>query len=228
MLKTSIKNVAVPAPTRRRKPSARTLLIGLCVLVALASVTTWVATRTRVVDLAGDNQMNRSGVYNEWAKGAVIVLVRHAERCDRSSNPCLDDPSGITIAGSQEAKNVGDGLETLGLGNAKLLSSPEVRTRQTAHFMFGKAIDTEEWIQECDQTFTESTLAHKTPNQNLVLVTHSGCIDHLERQLKVSGGERSSEYASALFISVGANGKPRILGQMNAHEWGKLLASTRN
>lgn len=229
MLHNAIENTVLTVPARRRRlPRTSTLLIGLCVLAALASVTTWVATRTQVVDLGSNNQMHRSGVYSEWAKGAVIVLVRHAERCDRSSSPCLNDPTGITVAGSQAAQGVGDGLQKLGLGNAKLVSSPEVRTQQTAHFMFGKAIDTEDWAQQCDKDFAKSTLAHKRADQNLVLVTHSGCIDHFERQLNVPGGERSSSYASALFVSVGANGKPRILGQMNAPEWQQLLANTRN
>lgn len=229
MFNSSIEKVVLATPNRRRNlPSARSVLIGLCLLGALASITTWVATRTQVVDLGSDNQLDRSGVYSEWAKGAVIVLVRHAERCDRSRSPCLNDPAGITTAGSQAAEGVGDGLQTLGLGNARLLSSPEVRTRQTAHFMFGKAIATEEWVEQCDKNFTAAAVAHKRPDQNLVLVTHSGCIDQLERQLNVPGGERSSAYASALFVSVGANGKPRILGQMNAPEWQKLLANTRN
>ena len=62
---------------------------------------------------------------------------------------------------------------------------------------------------------------------NLVLVTHSGCIDHVERQLKVPGGERSSEYASALFVSMNSDGKARILGQLNANEWRNVVANTR-
>jgi hypothetical protein len=49
----------------------------------------------------------------------------------------------------------------------------------------------------------------------------------MERQLKVPGGQRSSDYANALFVSVAANGKARILGQMNASEWQKILNSTR-
>ena len=36
-------------------------------------------------------------VAQEWAKGNVIALVRHAERCDRSSLPCLGPLDGITV-----------------------------------------------------------------------------------------------------------------------------------
>lgn len=227
MLPGTTRNTVLSALKRQRLPAIRTMLIGLCVMLALATLTTWAATRTRIVDLGSDIQMHSSGVYSEWSKGAVIVLIRHAERCDRSSNTCLGDPTGITVAGSQAATDVGHGLQHLGLDSAKVLSSPQVRTRQTAHFIFGKAISSEEWVQQCDQDFAKTALAHKAPKHNLVLVTHSGCIDHMERQLKVPGGQRSSDYASALFVSVAANGKARILGQMNASEWQKILNSTR-
>ena len=226
MLQGTIANTAPPTGRKRfRQISGKAVIVSLCALLAIAVLTTWFSTRTRIVDLGSDNQMHSSGVYTDWAKGAVIVLVRHAERCDRSHNPCLDDPSGITLDGSQAASDVGHGIQRLGLDNAQVLSSPEVRTQQTAHFMFGKAIASEDWLKQCDKGFADAAFKHKRADHNLVLVTHSGCIDHLERQLNVPGGERSSAYASALFVSMGSNGKARILGQMNANEWRKLVAS---
>ncbi|MFK0089044.1 histidine phosphatase family protein [Pseudomonas sp. NPDC090755] len=227
MLPSEAHTTTPPTPERRRQLTGKTKLIGLCILLALASLTTWASTKTRIVDLSSDTQMHSRGVYKAWAKGSVIVLIRHAERCDRSTTPCLGDPTGITVAGSQAARDVGNGLLQLGLNDADVFSSPAVRTRQTAHFIFGKAIGTQDWVQACDEDFASTALAHKAPAHNLVLVTHSGCIDHMERQLNVPGALRSAEYASALFISVAANGKPRILGQMNASEWQKLVDSTR-
>lgn len=35
----------------------------------------------------------------------VVVLFRHAERCDRSTNQCLSDKTGITVKGTQDALN---------------------------------------------------------------------------------------------------------------------------
>ena len=179
------------------------------------------------MSLGSEQQMLDSGVYADWTRGKVIVLIRHAERCDRSDNPCLGDPSGITIEGSQAAIAVGNGLQGLGLDNAEVLTSPEYRTRQTAHFIFGKEVASRDWIGECDRDFARTALHSKQPGVNLVLVTHSGCIDHVERQLKVPGGERSSEYASALFVSMNSDGKARILGQLNANEWRNVVANTR-
>jgi len=226
MLQGAIDNPAIHArPKRRRLPSYKVLVPGLCALLLLAALAAWLSTRTHVMSLGSEQQMLSSGVYAEWAKGKVIVLIRHAERCDRSSNACLDDPTGITIEGSQAAGEVGSGLQRLGLENAEVLSSPEVRTQQTAHFIFGKAIATQDWIGQCDHDFPKAAFNSKRPDYNLVLVTHSGCIDHVERQLKVPGNERGAGYASALFVSMDKQGKARILGQMNANEWRKVVAS---
>lgn len=208
---------------RRRRLSTSTLAVVASVLVMLVAFSTWYATRTRVMDLRSEHQLNSSGLYAEWAKGDLIVLIRHAERCDRSDNACVGDPAGITVAGSQAATQVGKGIAQLGLQNAEVLSSPEVRTQQTAHFLFGKAIATQDWLGQCDGDFAKAAFTHKEAGYNLFLVTHSGCIDRVERQLNVPGGERSSEYASALFVSMGSNGKARILGQMNAEQWQKLV-----
>lgn len=179
------------------------------------------------MNLSSDTQLRDNGVYADWAKGEIILLVRHAERCDRSANPCLDDSSGITRAGSQAAALVGSGVQHLGLARTDVLSSPEVRTRQTAHFMFGTLPRSEDWVQQCTPGFTSQAMAHKAADRNLVLVTHSGCIDQLERQLGVRAGERSSAYTEAVFVSVGDNGKPRILGRMNAPQWRQLLATVQ-
>jgi phosphohistidine phosphatase SixA len=212
----------LPRPKRRKLPAVWLL----AVLLAVAALGLWHVFSTHVANLGSSQLMSENGVYRAWNSGNVIVLVRHAERCDRSNHACLGDPAGITVDGSQAAAAVGDGLRGLGLANADILSSPEVRTQQTASFVFGKAIETQEWLARCDSTFANAALAHKRDGHNLVLVTHSGCIDHLERQLRVAGGERVAGYASALFISKDSNGKAHLLGQLNANQWQTLNSST--
>lgn len=222
-----VQPAPIPGRLRRRRltPSNR-VFASLCAVAALAFLSLWLVRGVAIVDLGSESQMRSSGVYADWAKGEVIVLVRHAERCDRSPHPCLGDPQGITRAGSQAAAQVGEGVQHLGLQRTDVLASPRVRTQQTAHFMFGTLATSEDWLQQCNHDFADHVLARKAAERNLVLVTHSGCIDQLERQLNVPGGQRSSNYAQAVFVSLGANGKPRILGQMNACEWRKLLART--
>ncbi len=210
---------------RKRRLSRKALgaALGLCMVVA--ALTTWLATRTHIVDLGNERQLIDSGLLQDWAEGAVIVMIRHAERCDSAPGPCLDDGTGITVAGSEAAMRVGEGLHTLGLESADLLSSPKLRTRQTAHFILGQAVESEDWLESCDRTFASEALARKRAGHNLVLVTHNGCIDHFQREQGVPGGERESGYASALFVSVDANGKTRILGRLNEPDWRRVLAS---
>ena len=61
-------------------------------------------------------------------------------------------------------------LHRLGLRNADVWASREVRTQQTAQFMFGKAIATQGWLNQCDHTFASNAFAHKQPGRNLVLL----------------------------------------------------------
>ncbi|MFJ4064306.1 histidine phosphatase family protein [Pseudomonas sp. NPDC089996] len=211
-----------PRLKRRKLPAAWLLAV---LLVATASGL-WHVLRTHVSNLGSAQLMSEHGVYSAWNRDEVIVLVRHAERCDRSRQACLGDPSGITVNGSHAAAAVGDGIRRLGLADADFLSSPEVRTQQTASFVFGKAIETQDWLARCDSTFANAALAHKREGHNLVLVTHSGCIDHLERQLGVADGERVAGYTSALFVSKDSNGKAHLLGQLNANQWQTLNSST--
>jgi phosphohistidine phosphatase SixA len=101
--------------------------------------------------------------------------------------PCLDDPTGITVAGSEAAGRVGQGLRQLGLAGADVFSSPKLRTRQTAHFLLGQDAATQDWLETCDKQFADEALARKRSGHNLVLVTHNGCIDHFARQQRVAG-----------------------------------------
>ncbi|WP_194792298.1 histidine phosphatase family protein [Pseudomonas sp. UFMG81] len=221
----TLNTPALPAsPRRRRSRSVIGAAFGL--FVALAGAGTWLATRTHIVDLGNERQLSESGLLQQWQDGAVLVMIRHAERCDSAPGPCLGDPTGITVSGSEAAGRVGLGLQQLGLAGADAFSSPKLRTRQTAHFLLGQDTTSQDWLETCDKQFADQALARKRPGHNLVLVTHNGCIDHFARQQHVPGGERESGYASALFVSVNAQGKARILGRMNEPDWQRVLASS--
>ncbi|MBF8722874.1 histidine phosphatase family protein [Pseudomonas guariconensis] len=221
----TLENPAVHLPPKRRRHSYKAQIAVVGLLLVLAALTAWLSTRTHIVDLATEQQLSDSGLLQDWAEGAVIVMIRHAERCDSAPGPCLDDPSGITVSGSQAATRVGQGLHELSLDTADLYSSPKLRTRQTAHFILGQPVPNASWLERCDSRFAEEAIARKRPGHNLVLVTHNGCIDHFQRSLNVPGGERESGYASALFVSVASNGKARILGRLNEPDWQRVLAT---
>ncbi|MFV3406769.1 histidine phosphatase family protein [Pseudomonas sp. NY15463] len=226
MFSNTLDNLARQARPQRRRTSRRMRSVALGVLIVLAALAVWLATRTHIVDLGNEQQLSKSGLLQAWKDGAVLVMIRHAERCDSAPGPCLGDKSGITVAGSEAAARVGLGLQRLGVAETDVFSSPRLRTRQTAHFLLGQEAASQDWLKTCDPQFATEALAHKRPGHNLVLVTHNGCIDFFQRQQRVPGGERASDYASALFVSVDGNGKARILGRMNEPQWQRVLAST--
>jgi phosphohistidine phosphatase SixA len=188
----------------------------------LGAVTLWFLMATPVMDLGAGDNMIKSELKETWMQGSIVVLIRHAERCDRSANPCLGDAEGITVNGSNAAIAVGTGLRQLGLDKARLIASPTIRTRQTADLISGGTVATQEWVSECDSAFKDAVIAHKSPNENLILITHSGCIDHFERQMGVRAGDRSSAYTQTLFVKMDGKHEPRILGSLNAAQWKEL------
>ncbi|AYG44973.1 histidine phosphatase family protein [Pseudomonas sp. Leaf58] len=208
-----------------RQPSRSMLVTALCMLLALVVTAAWAHSCTAVPTLGPPNFLQSSGLYADWSNGSVIVVLRHAERCDRSGGACLGDPTGITVAGSQVAADVGRGLQRLGLEKTDVWASPEVRTQQTAHALFGKTIATQNWLNQCDDQFAKNAFALKRSGHNLLLVSHSGCMEQLELALEVPSSAISNNYASALFITLGSDGKAKLLGQMAASEWHTLVAA---
>jgi len=156
-----------------------------------------------------------------WQAGDVVALVRHVERCDRSTNPCLGPADGITQSGKDSAVSVGRGFAQLGLQKAQVFSSPLTRTVQTDQYMFGHEVVTQEWLEVCGPTLRDDVIAHKNAHQNLVLVTHSGCVSDFEKQ---TGYPRAAtaEYGSALLVRVDAQGQLKVLGILNADAWARI------
>ncbi|MFJ3483070.1 histidine phosphatase family protein [Pseudomonas sp. NPDC090202] len=173
------------------------------------------------VDLSRGDAMDSAGLYARWSAGDVIVVVRHAERCDRSSNQCLGPADGITQYGSRVSADVGSSLGALGLEQTDVITSPATRTAQTAFYMFGHAVQTQDWLYDCEKFDMNQIAAHKTSHHNLVLVTHSGCIGQLEKQQGYPHSDMS-EYDSALFIAPDAQGHLRILGKLNPESWKQI------
>ena len=215
-------------PVIRLPAFQRLYLILAVVIVAGAAVAGWFFTATQVVDLSAPGNLMKSGLRDSWIRGDVVVMIRHAERCDRSRNLCLDSADGITVEGSRSAIAVGAGLRELGLERASLIASPLTRTRQTADFIAGHSVPTQEWASECNKDFKDAVVAHKPEGENLVLITHSGCIDHFARKMGVSAGERSSAYAEAFFVRIDGSGKAELLGSLIAGRWNALTGERFN
>ncbi|MBJ9973972.1 histidine phosphatase family protein [Pseudomonas sp. S75] len=200
----------------------RWLLAGL----ASIALTLWVYYNywpRSPANLAEADNMISTQVLDFWTRGEMIVLVRHGERCDSSSNPCLGPSDGITVVGSSVSKAVGQWFARLGLDSTDVLASPTTRTVQTAQAMFGPGTNAQHWLHDCDQTLIDQAITHKKDQRNLVLVTHSGCISQIET---LHGYPRApkSEYASALFVAIDGDGTATLRGLLNPEDWPKLPA----
>jgi phosphohistidine phosphatase SixA len=173
---------------------------------------------TAVPDLAHGNVAGIKAVTSSWAKGDMIVLVRHVERCDRSSALCLGPADGITDRAREVAVAIGARFEQLGLAHTDIYNSPMTRTAQTAGYMFSKVSSGDGWLYNCKGSMLRDVLAHKVAGRNLVLVTHSECMDELEQELKMA--TPTLGYGASLFVSTDTlNGAPKMLGMIEASDW---------
>lgn len=174
-----------------------------------------------IVDLAHSAD-GRQALATGWAKGDMIVLVRHVERCDHSKAVCLDGADGITERAQDVAVGLGRQFQALGLNKADIYSSPVTRAAQTSIFMFGRASSGQDWLFNCRGTLLRDALQHKVAGRNLILVTHSECMASLEHSLKLPNPTLG--YGASLFITAGAPSvSPRVLGFVEASDWRRVL-----
>ncbi len=192
-------------------------MAALC--LAVTGVVLWPTTPP---DLAVGKRLQTSGVLAAWHKGDLIVLVRHEERCDRSSNQCQGPEDGLTLPGSQSSAALGQAFKALGMDNSDVLVSPTTRTAQTSRFMFGTTRLSTGTLAICGHTMSEEILTRKTAGRNLLLITHSACISDFERSLGYPHAD-ATEYGSSLFVEVTASGTLKALGIMHARDWTSAL-----
>jgi phosphohistidine phosphatase SixA len=186
-------------------------------LLLVIPLTVWLLRPAAVPDLAHGNIAGARALATGWARGDMIVLVRHVERCDHSTAACLSGNDGITERSRSVAVNVGAQFERLGLGKADIYNSPMMRTAQTAGYMFNKVGVGEDWLISCRGSMLRDALAHKVAGRNLILVTHSECMAQLEKDLKLPTATLG--YGASLFISAEKTQAPRMLGFIEASDW---------
>ncbi|NUT78214.1 histidine phosphatase family protein [Pseudomonas sp. C1C7] len=191
-------------------------VIVACALLVIP-LTLFLLRPAAVPDLAHGNVAGARALQAGWAKGDLIVLVRHVERCDHSPAPCLSGDDGITDRSRAVAVAVGAQFERLGLGRVDIYNSPMMRTSQTASYMFNKVDTGDEWLINCKGTMLRDALAHKVAGRNLILVTHSECMSQIERDLKLPSSTLG--YGASLFITAESLKAPRMLGFIEASDW---------
>ncbi|MCJ8207313.1 histidine phosphatase family protein [Pseudomonas sp. RGM2987] len=201
----------------RRLARYRNAAVVLASTLLAIPLVLWLLSPAAVPDLAHGNVAGARALAEGWAKGEMIVLVRHVERCDHAKAACLNNPEGITDRARAVAVGVGARFEQLGLDKADIYNSPLVRTAQTAGYMFNKVDTGEDWLMNCRHDLLRNALAHKVPGRNLILVTHSECMQAMETSLQRPAS--TFGYGASLFVSTAQPQAPRLLGFIEASDW---------
>ena len=175
-------------------------------------------------DLAQPSHADRVLLLTDsWAKGDVIAVVRHGERCDRSSAQCLGPLDGVTVRGEATVQALGADFDQLGLTNADIYSSLLTRARQTADAMFVRPVEALDWLFNCRGSMLRDALQHKVPGRNLILVSHSECMDQLLTDMHLST-RTTFGYGATLFIRTNeANGVAQMLGYIEPKDWENIV-----
>ncbi len=212
---------------RGRNRSRRSIILGIALMVTMTTGFIVWPVSPAILDMRNPESPDVIGLKEHWRRGDVVVLVRHAERCDRSSNACLGPADGITRLGSTESQQLGRSYAGWGLGNTDIMHSPITRTAQTAQFMFDARSVSQQWLADCGKTMRDDVLSHKQAQHNLILVTHSGCISDFEKQTGFKHAA-ASEYDSSLFVWVTPQGKIDVLGIANMPDWPTIPSVSQN
>ena len=208
----------------RLVPGSRWVLLTAMILASFGASGFFQHAPSTLQSLA-ENSDSRSELLKNWRNGDVIVLVRHAERCDRSDAPCLSSADGITVRARSVASDLGHSFDAMGLANTDIASSPLLRARQTAEGMFGSTPAEEEWLFHCRGAMLARALRYKQPHRNLILVTHSECIRDLESAMS-NPYPAIADYASSVFVIDNGREAPSLLGYLDADQW-HAVVSTR-
>jgi|TARA_R110000772_G_scaffold104967_1_gene206519 hypothetical protein len=206
--------VALIAGNRRRWLIA----VFTLAVIALAVI---VFESPAIADLSEDNRHEVPTLKAQWQKGEVIVLVRHLERCDKEDAPCLMGTEGITARSVDEGQALSEDFYRLGLLNSDVYNSPLDRTAQTESIVFGDRGSDRDWLFKCKKTIFRDAMANKTPGKNLILVTHSSCIDSFEESLGYAS--ETPEYGTSLFFSPGPDNKLEVHGFLDMEDWDHTL-----
>ena len=210
--------------------SRRTLsLICLSVLLALGVTYTAVwyhYSQDDCIDLAHD-PAQWDYLHQRWAEGGVILVQRHATKCLVEGPDCPDGNEALTDLGRLESKALGSGLKHALGGKYAVLHSDLTRTTDTAQIAFGSSNRSRDLEKPCKETFNQHIRDLQMPaGENLVLVTHSSCINSLRsrngRRLLGFNAGRSWNFGLSAFVERGADGHNEPIGCMRPMDWAEM------
>ncbi|GHL00974.1 lipopolysaccharide core heptose(II)-phosphate phosphatase [Escherichia coli] len=145
----------------------------------------------------------------------VVVLFRHAERCDRSTNQCLSDKTGITVKGTGMPVNWATLLVLISLISIfipVIPSGPFSRRR----FSAGKKLTVDKRLLQCGNEIYSAIkdLQSKAPDKNIVIFTHNHCLTYIAKDKR--DATFKPDYLDGLVMHV-EKGKVYLDGEFVNH-----------
>lgn len=146
----------------------------------------------------------------------VVVLFRHAERCDRSTNQCLSDKTGITVKGTQDARELGNAFSA-DIPDFDLYSSNTVGLfSRRPGFSAGKKLTVDKRFLQCGNEIYSAIkdLQRKAPDKNIVIFTHNHCLTYIAKDKR--DATFKPDYLDGLVMHV-EKGKVYLDGEFVNH-----------
>ena len=191
-------------------------------------VTLLVHVGLRVIARDCDDFQQRLGeIVNSWQRGDLIILVRHTEKCSKSEPGCSPDDPGLTAAGFDQPRQIGAKIRALGPAESDIYYSPTTRTELTARTAFtGDMQPLGFLLDDCAVDLMAKASRLKKQAVNLVLVTHSHCLNELRgdyRQplLEFNAGD-DAYYGVALFFNHTGNGDAEMVSCAAPEHWEEI------
>ncbi|WP_336219387.1 lipopolysaccharide core heptose(II)-phosphate phosphatase [Citrobacter amalonaticus] len=175
-----------------------TLLSVLGMLIGLSSGYAWSSNGLPRIDSRTLGRLEK--------QHPVIVLFRHAQRCDRSDNTCLSDKTGITEYGARQARMLGQSFGQE-VKDYDLYASDTVRTIQSATwFSTGQKVIVNKDMHQCGRQTASAIkrIASMSADKNVVIFTHNHCLTYLAKNMR--GVKITPDYLDGLVMHV-QNGK---------------------
>ncbi len=200
-------------------------MIGGTALLAMTQSNHLFAT-TQIVDCSMDTEDLQRFV-DIWHQGKGIVVVRHTEKCSAMPGLCGEYDEGITGQGILDARKVGDGIRNLGDAPSIFFHSPTIRTTETAMALTSSSQEKQWLVHDCKNSLADHIKQEQLAGTNLVLTTHSHCINELTNRdgdsvlnFKAGGNEN---FGIAVLLSQDDQGDLVTYGCILPQQWEAIL-----
>lgn len=207
------------------------VLFGGLVLLALGgAIYYWVVSRDDCQSLA-DDPVRWHQVLEGWRKQELVLMIRHASKCDGDHPDCPTDDEYLTEQGKLEAALIGKGLKLLE-EDFVAYHSPMTRTRDTARIALGDRSQPRGWLSTACKTDFPDYFYDLPSGSNYLLVTHSSCFDVFEKPgggflLGFDSGTRFHFGIAAFFKRFQddqGHNQPGLMGCIWPEDWEDLAA----